>query len=127
MIIDCTRYVAGVRVTEPMSLGDAGRLARETEGFVWVALSDPAASELHELRAALGVQRLALDASAEGPQRPKLEHHGENTTLTVKTVRPDGSTTPLDRKAAPHATPVQVALQLDFKRVWEMFRKKMVE
>jgi magnesium transporter len=96
MIIDCTRYVAGVRVIEPMSLDDAGRLARETEGFVWVALSDPAASELDELNAALGVQRLALDASAEGSQRPRLEHHGERTTLTVKTVRADGSKTPLE-------------------------------
>src|SRR4249919_1948571 len=96
MIIDCTRYLAGVRVTEPMSLGDAGRLARESEGFVWVALSDPAATDLDELRAALGVQRLAFDASASRPQRPKLEHHGESTTLTVKTVRPDGSKTPLE-------------------------------
>jgi inosine-uridine nucleoside N-ribohydrolase len=38
-----------------------------------------------------------------------------------------GSTTPLDRKAAPYATPVQVALQLDFKRVWALFKGKMTE
>jgi inosine-uridine nucleoside N-ribohydrolase len=38
-----------------------------------------------------------------------------------------GSTIPLDRKAAPHATPVQVALQLDFKRVWALFKQKMTE
>jgi Mg2+ and Co2+ transporter CorA len=61
MIIDCTRYVTVVRVTEPMSLGDTGRLARETGGFVWVALSDPSASESNELGAALGVQQLVLD------------------------------------------------------------------
>jgi len=61
MIIDCTRYVAGVRAIERMRLGDAGRLARETEGLVWVAVSDPAASESNELAAGLGVQRLALD------------------------------------------------------------------
>ena len=66
MIIDCARYVAGVRVVEPMSLGDAGRLARQTEGFVWVALSDPAADELDELGAAFGVQRSALDETPEG-------------------------------------------------------------
>ena len=33
--------------------------------------------------------------TSEGFQRPKLEHHGESTILTVKTVRADGSTTPL--------------------------------
>jgi inosine-uridine nucleoside N-ribohydrolase len=38
-----------------------------------------------------------------------------------------GSTVPLDRKAAPQATPVQVALQLDYKRVWTLFKKKMAE
>jgi magnesium transporter len=96
MIIDCARYVAGVRVVEPMSFGDAGRLARETEGFVWVALSDPAADELDELGAAFGVQRLALETTPEGYQRPKLEHHGEHTVLTVKTVRTDGSKTQLE-------------------------------
>lgn len=38
-----------------------------------------------------------------------------------------GSTGPLDRKAAPHATPVQVALQCDFKRMWTLFKRKMTE
>ena len=66
MIIDCARYVAGVRVVESMSLGDAGGLARQTEGFVWVALSDPGADELDaldELGAASGVPQLAPDAA----------------------------------------------------------------
>ena len=96
MIIDCARYVAGVRLVEPINLGDAGSLARQTQGFVWVALSDPAADELDELGAAFGVQRLALDKTPERYQRPTLEHHGERTILTLKTVRIDGSTTQLD-------------------------------
>ena len=93
MIIDCARYVAGVRLVEPMSLGDAGRLARQPEGFVWVALRDTGADVLEELAAAFGVRRLGLDKTPEGTQRPKLEHHGESTILTVKTVRADASTT----------------------------------
>ena len=93
MIIDCARYVAGVRAVEPMSLGDACRLARQTEGFVWVALSDPAADELDELGAAFSVPRLAIKGMPKGDQRPTLEHHGDCTLLTVTTVRTDGSTT----------------------------------
>jgi inosine-uridine nucleoside N-ribohydrolase len=38
-----------------------------------------------------------------------------------------GATVPLDRKAAPLATPVEVALQLDFKRVWALFKQKLTE
>jgi inosine-uridine nucleoside N-ribohydrolase len=38
-----------------------------------------------------------------------------------------GATVPLDRKAAPLATPVEVAVQLDFKRVWALFKQKLTE
>ena len=34
--------------------------------------------------------------SPEGYQRPKLEHHGESTILTVKTVRTDETKTQLE-------------------------------
>lgn len=38
-----------------------------------------------------------------------------------------GATIPLDRKAAPLATPVDVAVQLDFKRIWSLFKQKLIE
>jgi len=38
-----------------------------------------------------------------------------------------GATVPLDRKTVPTCTPVDVALQLDFKRVWALFKQKMTE
>jgi magnesium transporter len=96
MIIDCAHYVGGVRAPDPVSVGDAGRLPRQTEGFVWVALSDPAAGELDELGTAFGVPLSAIERTPEDYQRPKLEHHGESTILTVKTVRHDETGTPLE-------------------------------
>ena len=75
-----------------MSLGDVGRLAGEAAGFVWVALSDPAADDLDELSTAFDLPHLAVQDTPEGYQRPKLEHHGESTNLTVKTVRHDDET-----------------------------------
>ena len=95
MIIDRAHYVAGVRVVEPMSLGDAGRLARQTEGYVWIALSDPAAHELDDLCTAFDLPQPAVQDMPKGYQRPKLEHHGESTILTVKTVRHDETGTQL--------------------------------
>jgi inosine-uridine nucleoside N-ribohydrolase len=38
-----------------------------------------------------------------------------------------GATVPLDRRAAPDATPVHVMLQLDYNRLWKLFRDKMTE
>jgi magnesium transporter len=96
MIIDCAHFVAGVRDVEPMSLGDACRLAGEAEGFVWVALSDPAADDLEELSTAFDLPHLAVRDTPDRYERPKLEHHSESTILTVKTVRPDETGTQLE-------------------------------
>ena len=96
MIIDRAHYVAGVRDGEPTSFDDAGRLAREAAGFVWMALSDPSPHELDELARAFDLQLLVPEESPEGYQRPKLEHHGESTILTVKTVRHDETGTQLE-------------------------------
>jgi magnesium transporter len=96
MIIDCAHFVAGGQDVVPVSLGDAGRLAGEAAGFVWVALSDPAADDLDELSTAFDLPHFAVQDTPEGYQRPKLEHHGESTILTVKTVRHDETGTQLE-------------------------------
>ena len=96
MIIDRAHYVAGVRDVEHMSLGDAGRLAVEAAGFVWIALSDPAAHELDELGRAFDLPQIRVEDTPAGYQRPKLEHHGERTILTVKTARHDETGTQLE-------------------------------
>ena len=80
----------------PVSLGDAGRLAGEAAGFVWVALSDPAVDDLDELSMAFDLPHFAVQDTPGGYQRPKLEHHGESTSLTVKTVRHDETGTQLE-------------------------------
>ena len=59
---------------------------------MWIALSDPAADELDELRTAFDLPPLPVGDTPEGYQRPKLEQHGESTILTVKTVRQDDRT-----------------------------------
>ena len=38
-----------------------------------------------------------------------------------------GSTVPLDRRVAPEATPVRVMLQLDYNRMWRLFRDKLTQ
>ena len=38
-----------------------------------------------------------------------------------------GSTIPLDRRLAPDATPVRVMLQLDYNRLWGLFREKLTQ
>jgi hypothetical protein len=87
MIVDRVHYVAGVRDLEPANPGDAGRLAEQAEGFVWVALSDPHADELGELGAAFDLPQVRVEPRRDRHERPKLETHGQITILTLKTVR----------------------------------------
>jgi len=96
MIIDCAHFVAGGQDVVAVSLGDAGRLAGEAAGFVWVAVSDPAADDLDELSMAFDLPHLAREDMPEGYQRPKLERHGESTILTVNTVHHDETGTQLE-------------------------------
>jgi magnesium transporter len=96
VIVDLAHYVTGVPAAAPTGLGDAGRLAREAAGFVWVALSDPSGHELDELASAFGLPRSLVEGTPDRYQRPKLERHGERTTLTVKTARHDETGTQLE-------------------------------
>lgn len=87
MIIDCAHYLAGIRQAEPLSLGDAARLAREMSGFVWLASSDPGPEELDQLGASFHLPALAMEDARAGHQRPRLADYSEGAFLILKTVR----------------------------------------
>ena len=96
MIVDRAHYAAGARSGELPSVGDAGTMGREADGFVWVASRDPADQELDELARAFDLPRFAVDDTAPRFQRPKLERDGERTFLTVTTVHLDTTGTQLE-------------------------------
>ena len=60
---------------------------------------------------------------------PGFVTKSETRYLDVLTVwgRFYGSTVPLDRRVSPEATPVQVMVQLDYNRLWSLFREKLTE
>jgi magnesium transporter len=92
MIVDCAHYLAGVRHVAPTSLGDAGRLAREGSGFVWLALSEPGPDELDDVGSSFHLPVLAVEEARAGHQRPMLEDYGESAFLVAKTTRYDQAT-----------------------------------
>jgi magnesium transporter len=89
MIVDCAHYLVGFRQVEPTSLGDAGRLAREGSGFVWLALTDPGPDELDDVRTTFHLPKLAVEDAQADHQRPKLADYGESAFLVAKTTRYD--------------------------------------
>ena len=87
-LIDCGVYVDGIRRPgrcEP-SVIDEVRLTGE--GFVWLGLHDPDATELAELAERYDLHQLAVeDALYAEHQRPKLDRYEDTLFAVLKTVR----------------------------------------
>ena len=60
---------------------------------------------------------------------PEFVTRSEQRYLDVQTTWGQfyGSTTPLDRRASPASTPVTVMLGLDFKRVFTLYKDKLIK
>jgi hypothetical protein len=58
---------------------------------------------------------------------PEFVNRAESRYLDVQTTWGQfyGSTTPLDRRVTPSATPVSVMLGLDFKRVFAIYKDRL--
>ncbi|TRW44117.1 magnesium and cobalt transport protein CorA [Georgenia yuyongxinii] len=96
MLVDSARYHAGARDAEATSIADAARLSRHGQGFVWVAVSQPAREELDELSGCFDLPALAVKDALDGHQRPKLEQYGGCVLLVTKTALYDETTGQLD-------------------------------
>jgi len=90
VIVDSAYYIEGTPRTEkPFGLAEARRRAREERGFVWVTLSDPTPEEMEELRVSFDLPALAVEDAQGRHERPKLDRHGEDAFLLMRTVRYD--------------------------------------
>src|SRR4051794_32844497 len=90
MIAYCVHYKAGKRLETDISLKRAAELAREGDGFVWVALREPSREELRDVGRAFGLS--ALGVEDEGARtRPRLEGIKGRGFLTMRGARYDES------------------------------------
>jgi magnesium transporter len=90
MIIDCAHYQDGRRRDEgPVSLQEAATRCTG-DGFVWLGLFEPSASELAEVRDTFGLHELAVEDALNIHMRPKIEHYDPNVQLVIlRTARYD--------------------------------------
>jgi magnesium transporter len=90
VIVDSAYFAEGaLRTGTPFGLAEARRRSRDDSGFVWLALSDPSPDEMEELRTSFDLPALAVEDAQARHERPKLDYHGEDAFLLVKTVRYD--------------------------------------
>jgi magnesium transporter len=84
-VVGCAVYVDGRR-QEPVTPADALRMATEREGFVWLGLYEPTASELETIAQQYGLHPLAVEDAVYAHQRPKLERYDDSIFLVLKTA-----------------------------------------
>jgi magnesium transporter len=89
VIIDCARYVDGVRVGGPLDVAQAGAavcLDPPEDGFVWLGLFEPTAEELAEVRAAFALTPHDIEDLLTPCTRPNLEHTDDGFLARTRTI-----------------------------------------
>jgi magnesium transporter len=84
MLINCAAYQEGKKLTE-IPKAEIASWLQKPGCFVWVALVDPDATELNEMKAQFGLHELAVEDALVGGQRPKLEEYGDSLFTVVQT------------------------------------------
>jgi magnesium transporter len=94
-VVDCAVYVDGARLpgrwTHDRALAE---VRRRGEGFVWIGLHEPDATQLAGIADAFGLHELAVEDAVHAHQRPKLERYDDTLFMVLKTVRYRGDDSP---------------------------------
>lgn len=87
MIVDVATYRQGVRSSAGDWSDELAARRTEAEGFIWIGLKDPDATELEHLAAELALHPLAVEDAVHGHQRAKLEEYEGSLFVVLKTLR----------------------------------------
>ena len=87
VIGDCGVYENGHRRPGRVALGEAGKIARSTPGFVWIGLQQPTAEDIAVVAEEFSLPPLAVEDAVKAHQRPKLELYDDVVFLVLKPVR----------------------------------------
>src|SRR5438876_10476340 len=85
MLVNCVAYEEGRKLAE-IPKEDISEYVKRPDCFVWVALKDPDASELEEMREEFGLHELAVEDARHGHQRPKIEEYGASLFAVLHNI-----------------------------------------
>jgi magnesium transporter len=85
MLVNCVAYQEGRKLAD-IPKEDISEYVKRPDCFVWVALKDPDAAELEEMREEFGLHELAVEDARNGHQRPKIEEYGDSLFAVLHTV-----------------------------------------
>jgi magnesium transporter len=94
MLVSCVAYEDGRKLAD-IPVGDISEYVHRPNCFIWVAMFEPAQSELDQMAEEFGLHELAIEDASKGHQRPKIEEYGSSMFTVLQTVdidpeAPDG-------------------------------------
>ncbi|PHV11704.1 magnesium/cobalt transporter CorA [Chitinimonas sp. BJB300] len=90
MLINCVAYQSGEKLAD-IPYTDISEYVQQPGCFVWVALRDPSAEELEEMRKEFGLHELALEDVSHGHQLPKIEEYGDTLFVVLHLLEMDAT------------------------------------
>lgn len=89
MLINCVAYQEGKKLSD-IPVEDISEYVKQPDTFVWVALRDPAPSDIALMQEEFGLHELAVEDALRGHQRPKMEEYGDSLFVVVQIVELGG-------------------------------------
>jgi magnesium transporter len=87
MLVNAAAYQDGKKIAD-ITIGDIADYLHRPDCFVWVALHDPAESQLVELQGVFGLHPLAVEDAGKGHERPKIEEYGGALFAILQIIEP---------------------------------------
>jgi magnesium transporter len=89
MLVSCAAYQDGKKLLD-LDVDQIPDYLQRPNCFVWVALRDPPAAQLNDLRRVFGLHPLAVEDALSAHQRPKIEEYGDSLFAILQMVEPAG-------------------------------------
>ena len=89
MLINCAAYANGRKLAD-IPIADISDYLKQSDAFVWVALRDPDAAELAEMKREFDLHELAVEDACKGHQRPKIEEYGDSLFCVLHLLELNG-------------------------------------
>jgi magnesium transporter len=87
MLVDNAVYVDGRRTADPNSLEETFETVRDRNGFAWIGLYRPSASEIGAVATEFDLPALAVEDALSGHQRAKIEKYSGTTFVVLRPAR----------------------------------------
>jgi magnesium transporter len=85
MLVSCVAYEDGRKLAD-IPVGDISEYVHRPNCFIWVAMFEPAQSELDQMAEEFGLHELAIEDASKGHQRPKIEEYGDSLFAVLHPV-----------------------------------------